>query len=55
MGNADLKWAFSEAAVFCLWHNTAGQEYLARVENKHGKGEALTSLAHQCGRAVYDM
>ena len=49
------QWAFSEAAVLCLRNNPAGQKYLARLEKKHGKGKALTVLAHQLARAVYDM
>jgi transposase len=53
MGNAYLTWAFSEAAVLFLRNNPMGQKYLARLENKHGKGKALTILAHQLARAVY--
>jgi Transposase IS116/IS110/IS902 family len=55
IGNAYLKWAFSEAAVLFLRDNPPGQKYLARLENKHGKGKALTILAHQLARAVYYM
>jgi transposase len=55
IGNAYLKWAFSEAAVLFLRHNPAGQKYLVRLENKHGKGKALTVLAHKLARAVYHM
>jgi transposase len=55
IGNAYLKWAFSEAAVLFLRNNPAGQKYLARLENKHGKGKALTVLAHKLARAVYYM
>jgi transposase len=55
IGNADLKWACSEAAVLCLRHNPAGQKDLARLEKNHGKGKALTVLAHKLARAVYDM
>jgi transposase len=53
MGNASLKWAFSEAAVLCLRNNPAGQKYLTRLERKHGKGKALTILAHKLARAMY--
>jgi transposase len=53
IGNAHLKWAFSEAAVLFLRNNPAGQKYLVRLENKHGKGKALTVLAHKLARAVY--
>jgi hypothetical protein len=55
IGNASLQWACSEAAVLCLRDNPAGQKYLARVEKQHGKGKALTMLAHTLARAVYDM
>jgi transposase len=55
IGNAYLKWAFSEAAVLFLRHNPAGQKFLAKLERKHGKGKALTILAHKLGRAVYYM
>ena len=55
IGNAYLKWAFSEAAALFLRNNPAGQKYLARLENKHGKGKALTVLAHKLARAVYYM
>jgi len=53
IGNAHLKWAFSEAAVNFLRHNTEGQAYMARLEKKHGKGKALSILAHKLARAVY--
>ena len=52
IGNAHLKWAFSEAAVLFLRNNPQGQKYLARLEKKHDKGKALTILAHKLARAV---
>ena len=55
MGNVHLKWAFSEAAVLFLCHNTAGKKLLAQIQKKHGKGKALSILAHKIGRAVYYM
>jgi transposase len=55
IGNAHLKWAFSEAAVLFLRNNPAGQKLLARLEKKHSKGKALTILAHKLARAVYYM
>jgi transposase len=55
IGNAHLKWAFSEAAVGFLRNNPPGQAYLARLEKKHGKPKALTALAHKLARAVYQM
>jgi transposase len=54
-GNASLQWAFSEAAVFFLRNTPPGQQSLARLENKPGKGQALTGLAHQLARAVSSM
>ena len=55
IGNAHLKWAFSEAAVGFLRNNPQGQAYLARLEKKPGKAKALTALAHKLARAVYHM
>ncbi len=55
MGNVHLKWAFSEAAVTFLRHNRAGKQLLTRLEKTHGKGKALSILAHKIGRAVYYM
>ncbi len=55
MGNVHLKWAFSEAAVLFLRHTADGKTLLARLEKTHGKGKALSILAHKIGRAVYDM
>jgi transposase len=55
IGNAHLKWAFSEAAVLFLRDNPAAQTFLARLEKKHSKGKALTILAHKLARAVYYM
>ena len=55
IGNAHLKWAFSEAAVGFLRHNPQGQAYVAKLEKKHGKAKALTALAHKLARAVYHM
>lgn len=55
MGNAYLKWAFSEAAVLFLRNNPEGQKYLAQLEKKHSKGKALTILAHRLARVVYHL
>src|SRR5881397_2354968 len=42
IGNPQLKWAFSEAAVLFLRQNKPGQDYFAKLERKHGKSKALT-------------
>jgi len=55
MGNVHLKWAFSEAAVLFLRHTKDGKKLLAGIEKKHGKGKALSILAHKIGRAVFYM
>jgi transposase len=55
IGNAHLKWAFSEAAVLFLKNNAPAQKYLAKLATSHGKGKALSILAHKLGRAVYFM
>ena len=55
IGNAHLKWAFSEAAVLFLRANPAGQKSLTKLEKKHGSGTALTLLGQKLGRTVYDM
>ena len=54
IGNADLKWAVSGAAVLFLRNNPAGQKYLTRLARKHGTGKAVTIPAHPLARAVYD-
>ena len=55
MGNASLHGAFSEAAVLGLRAPPGGQQSLARVAKKPGKGPAFTGLAPKLARAVYDM
>jgi transposase len=53
IGNAHLKWAFSEAAVLFLRGNDPAKKYYERLTRKHGKANALSILAHKLGRAVY--
>jgi transposase len=55
IGKAHLTGAFSEAAVFFLRENPAGQKCLASLEKKQSKGQAWTILAPQWARAVSDM
>ena len=55
IGNAHLKWAFSEAAVIFLRGNPRAKAYVERLTKKHNKGKALSILAHKLGRAVYFM
>jgi transposase len=53
IGNAQLKWAFSEAAVLFLRANPLGLAYKQDLERKHGKPKSLSILAHKLGRTVY--
>jgi len=55
IGNAHLKWAFSEAAALFLKGNEPGKRYRERLMHKHGKAKSLSILAHRMGRAVYFM
>ena len=55
IGNAYLKWAFSEAACLLVRCSEQAKRYLARKEKKHGKAKALGILAARLGRAVYQM
>lgn len=55
IGNAHLTWASGEAAALFLRNNEAGQTYLARLEQQHDTGKALSILAHTLARAVYYM
>ena len=55
MGNVHLKWAFSEAAVLFVRHSGEGKRLLARLEKRHGKGKALSILAHKLGRTASHM
>jgi transposase len=55
IGNAHLKWAFSEAALMMLRHSEEARQFLVRKEKKHGKGRAMTMLARKIARTVYHM
>ncbi len=53
IGNAHLKWAFSEASVLFLRQNPPAQRFVDQLAAKYGKAKALSILAHKIGRAVY--
>ena len=55
MGNSHLKWAFSEAAVSMMSRCPQAKELVERKTQQHGKGKAISLLAHKIGRAVYFM
>jgi len=52
IGNAHLKWAFSEAAVLYLRGNLKAQKYLQQLQKRMPKSKALSALAHKLGRAI---
>jgi transposase len=53
IGNAHLKWAFSEAAVSMLRTIPDVKKYRETLKRKHGKAKALSILSHKIGRAIY--
>jgi transposase len=55
IGNAHLKWAFSEATCLFLRANEQAKRWLARREKKHGKAKALGAFAARLGRAAYHL
>lgn len=55
IGNAYLKWAFSEAAVLFLRGNEQIKRKHNRRVSKHGKAKALSILSRDIGTAVYFM
>ena len=55
IGNAHLKWAFSEAACLMLRAMPAAKMWLARQERKRGKKKALSVLEAKIGRTVYHL
>ena len=52
IGNAHLKWAFSEMAVLYLRGNDKAQAYLNKLQKRMSKAKALSALAHKLGRCV---
>jgi transposase len=55
IGNAHLKWAFSEAVCLLVRNYPAVKIWQARQQKKHGKKKTLGILAARLGRAVYHM
>jgi transposase len=55
IGNAHLKWAFSEAALMMLRYSEDARQFLARKQKKYGKGRAMTMLARKIARTAYHM
>jgi len=55
IGNAHLKWAFSEAAALMLRTVPALKSWVQRHERKRGKRKTLAILEARIGRAVYQV
>lgn len=55
IGNAYLKWAFSEAATLLIRESDQVKVYHEKLKNKNGKGKAMAILSHRIGRSVYFM
>ena len=53
IGNAHLKWAFSEAAALHLRSNDKAKNYLLNLQKRMSKAKALSVLAHKLGRCIY--
>ena len=55
VGNAHLKWAFSEAACLMIRAVPAVKGWMQRQERKRGKRKALAVLEAKLGRTVYHL
>ena len=55
IGNAHLRWAFSEAIVLMMREIPEVKQRVETLAKKHGKGKAMTILSHKLGRTVYFM
>jgi transposase len=55
IGNAHLKWAFSEAACLMLRAMPEAKKWMQRQERKRGKKKALSVLEAKIGRTVYHL
>jgi transposase len=55
IGNAHLKWAFSEAVCLLIRNYPAVKAWQKRKEKRHGKKKTLGILAAKLGRAVYHL
>jgi transposase len=55
IGNAHLKWAFSEAACLMIRAVPAVKSWMQRQEKKRGKRKALSVLEAKIGRSVFHL
>ena len=52
IGNAHLKWAFSEAVAIMLRDERA-KKYFQRLQSKGSRAKAFSTFSHRLGKAVY--
>jgi hypothetical protein len=43
----------SEATVLFMRESERAKHFVAKLTKKHGKGKAISILAHKLGRAIY--
>jgi transposase len=55
IGNAQLRWAFGEAACLFLRGSERARQWKQKQENKHGSAKALAIVAARLARAVYHL
>jgi transposase len=55
IGNAQLRWAFAEAACLFLRGSERAKQWKQKQEKKHGPAKVLGILAARLARAVYHM
>src|SRR5262249_3466998 len=55
IGNAQLRWAFAEAACLFLRASERARQWKQKQEKKHGPAKVLGILAARLARAVYHM
>jgi transposase len=55
IGNAHLKWAFSEATILLMRESDHAKTFVERKAKRFGKAKAISVLSAKIGRAVYHM
>ena len=55
IGNAQLKWAFGEAAALMIRETDEAKAFVEKMTKQRGKARAVALLAAKIGRAVYWM
>lgn len=53
IGNANLKWAYSEAACLFIRDNDLSKKYHERLVKKYSRGKAISIISHKLARTTY--